>query len=192
MATEVKCSMINKMPVTIENYIPQMTAKTFKKQAFAAWSIGFLAVLAWIFVILLAPVAEAFGASGVSSPIYGFFSFLCHQLPERSLHIENHALAVCSRCFGVYFGLLFGFIAYPFFRSIEEIEPLPRIWLFLALIPMGVDFSLGFFGIWENTHLSRFATGMILGTTCAVFIIPAVVELSRLLSSKYQIKRLSR
>jgi uncharacterized membrane protein len=183
--------MIKEMPETIENYSPQITLKDIKRQAIKAWSIGFFLVFAWAFVILLAPFAEAAGFSSVSIPIYKFFSFLCHQMPERSFHLENHPLAVCSRCFGVYFGLLFGFVIYPFIRSIDTTEPLPRFWLFLALIPMGVDFSLGFFEIWENTHLSRFVTGLILGAACAVFIVPAIVELKQLLSSKHQRKRLS-
>lgn len=180
------------MPETIENYASQIALKNMKSQALKAWSVGFFVIFVWVFVILLAPLAEANGFNNISSPIYKFFGFICHQIPARSLYLENQALAVCSRCFGIYFGLLFGFVVYPFFRSIETTEPLSRFWLFLALIPIGADFSLGFFGIWENTHLSRFITGLILGAACAVFIIPAVVELTRLLSSKYQIKRLSR
>ncbi|HEY0428736.1 MAG TPA: DUF2085 domain-containing protein [Pyrinomonadaceae bacterium] len=180
------------MKLSAENYTPQITLKDIKKQAIKAWTVGFSIVFVWVCLILLAPIAEASGLNSISGPIYKFFSVLCHQIPERSFHVENHAFAVCTRCFGVYFGLLLGFIVYPFFRSIEEIKPLPRFWLFLALIPMGIDWSLGFFEIWENTALSRFATGLILGITCAIFIVPAIVELGRLLSSKTQVKRLSR
>lgn len=180
------------MPNEIENYTPQIILKNQKKQAFTVWSIFTFLIFGWIFLILLAPLAEADNLTAVSTPIYNFFSYICHQMPSRSFHIENRSLAVCSRCFGVYAGLLFGFFAYPFFRLIEEVEPLPRFWLFLALIPMGIDWSLGFFGIWENTHLSRFLTGLILGTACAVFIIPALVEIAGLFSLKRQGKRLSR
>jgi uncharacterized membrane protein len=180
------------MPETIENYVPQFTLKDIRKQAFKAWGLGFALIFVWVAVILLAPLAEAGQMTGVSAPIYKFFSFLCHQMPERSFHLEHHPFAVCTRCFGLYFGLLAGFVVYPFFRSIEEVEPLPRFWLFLALVPMGVDWSLGFFEIWENTALSRFSTGLILGVTCAIFIVPALVELVRLLSKKSQLKRLSR
>ena len=172
------------MPNSIENYVPQNIAVKMRRQAIFAWSISVFLVAVWVFIILLAPIAEANNMAGISSPIYKFFSYLCHQIPSRSFHLESHSFAVCSRCFGVYFGLLFGFLVYPFFRPIEEIEPLPRFWLFLALIPMGVDWTLGFFDIWENTHLSRFLTGLILGTACAVFIVPAIVELVRLLSNK--------
>ncbi len=178
------------MSEAVENYTPQIVVKDFKRQAIFAWSVGFALVFIWVAAILLAPVAASNGWENLSAPIYKFFSFLCHQQSSRSFHIENHAFAVCSRCFGIYFGLLVGFIVYFFIRNIEDIEPLPRIWLFLSLIPMGIDWALTAFDIWENTHLSRFLTGLILGVTCAIYIVPALVELGRLLSKKS--KRLSR
>lgn len=178
------------MPNEIENYTPQIVLRNQKMQALAVWGILAFLITGLVFSILLAPLAEANNLTAVSTPIYKFFSYICHQMPSRSFYMENHSFAVCSRCFGVYAGLLFGFVAYPFFRSIEEIEPLPRFWLFPALIPMGLDWSLGFFGVWENTHFSRFLTGSILGTVCAIFIIPALIELTQLFSHK--IKRLSR
>lgn len=179
------------MPELIENYIPQSALAKLRQRAFYVWGIFTFFVAGWIFLIILAPVAEANHLNGVSHPIYKFCSFICHQISDRSLHVYDHPFAVCSRCFGIYFGLFFGFLVYPFLRPIEETEPLPRFWLFLAMIPMGVDFSLTFFGIWENTHLSRFLTGWILGAACALFIVPALVELFGLLFNKIQIKRLS-
>ncbi len=172
------------MKLSAKNYTSQTAQKILKKQAIKVWIAGFVAVFLWVFIILLAPIAEANNFKSVSAPIYTFFSFLCHQIPERSFHVESHAFAVCTRCFGVYFGLLLGFIVYPFSRSLDEIEPLPRFWLFLAIIPLAVDWSLGFFEIWENTRLSRFLTGLILGAACGIFIVPALVEIARLLSRK--------
>lgn len=169
------------MPETIENYTPQIVVNELKRSAMLAWSIGFLIAFIWVFLILLAPLAAAGDFSGVSNSIYTFFGYLCHQIPERSFHLDGHSFGVCSRCFGVYFGLLFGFIVYPIFRNINETEPFSRIWLFLALVPIGIDWSLTFFGIWENRHWSRFLTGMILGAACAVFIVPALVEIFQLL-----------
>lgn len=172
------------MPEAIENYVPQITVVNMRRQAFIVWSAFACLAAAWVFLIVLAPIAETNNLRGVSQPIYKFCSFICHQIPARSPHIYDHAFAVCSRCFGIYFGLFFGCLIYPLFRRIEEIEPLPRVWLFLAMIPMAIDWSLGFFEIWENTHLSRFITGLILGAACAVFMIPALVEIFRHLSRK--------
>jgi uncharacterized membrane protein len=79
---------------------------------------------------------------------------------------------------------LFGFAIYPLWRRIDDIEPLPKMWLFLSLIPITIDWSLTVFGIWENTHLSRFVTGLILGTACATFIVPSIVEITRNLTGR--------
>lgn len=174
------------MTESAKNYISQDAGRYFRAQAFKVWAIIGVAVFFWVFLIVLAPLARESGV-GIASPIYTFFSYICHQLPERSLHLNTHPLAVCSRCFGVYFGLLAGLAAYPLWRRVEDVEPLPRIWLFLALVPIGIDWSLTMFGIWENTHLSRFVTGLILGIACATYIVPAVVEIRRNMSLKRRI-----
>ena len=140
---------------------------------------GFVVVTVWALLILVAPLAKANGFVGVSSPLYHFFSYICHQISDRSFRIEGEQFAVCSRCFGVYFGLAFGFAIYPLWRNITEIEPLPRFWLFLSLIQIAIDWSLTVFGIWENNHFSRFITGLILGIACATYIVPAIVEITR-------------
>ncbi len=143
------------------------------------WAVGLGVVLLWIAAIITAPIAKASGLAAVSVPLYRFFSFICHQIPERSFHVDGEPFGVCSRCFGVYFGLVFGFAIYPLWRRIDEIEPLPRFWLFLSLIPIGIDWSLTIFGFWDNTHLSRFVTGAILGAACSTYIVPAIIEITR-------------
>jgi uncharacterized membrane protein len=165
----------------LENYVPQDYAQKFRRQARKVWIISTLVVFGWVFLILLAPLGAANGFENLSAGIYKGFGVICHQLEWRSFHIENHPFAVCTRCFGVYFGLFFGFLIYPFLRKIDDIEPLPRFWLFLSMIPIGVDWALGAFGIWENTAYSRFFTGLILGAACAIFIVPALVEIFRYL-----------
>lgn len=177
------------MTEPIENYTPQTVVETFRKQARKVWTIGLVVVGLWVSAIVLAPILKANGATALAPPIYHFFSFICHQIPERSFHLEGEPFGVCSRCFGVYFGLLFGFAVYPLWRNITEIEPLPRFWLFVSLIPVAIDWSLTFFGIWENTHLSRFITGLILGVACATFIVPAIVEITRNFTSRRQRQR---
>src|SRR5438067_1800489 len=167
------------MPDVIEMYTPQRVIATMKRQAWKVWAISSIVVFLWVFLIVIAALAKANGIVAISDPLYRFFSYICHQISARSFHVEGEQFAVCSRCFGVYFGLFAGFMIYPLWRRIDEIEPLPRFWLFLSLVPISVDWSLTVFGIWENTHLSRFVTGMILGVACATFMIPALVEITR-------------
>lgn len=176
------------MKYSNENYVPQIALKKARRQAFSVWGASGLVIFLWILLILLAPFAEARNLTNLSNPLYNFFGNFCHQDPTRSFHIENHALAVCSRCFGIYFGLLAGFAAYPFFRRVENVEPLRRGWLFLAMIPMWLDWTLGFFGVWANTHWTRFFSGAILGVACAVYLIPALIELYRIFIRKTSAK----
>jgi uncharacterized membrane protein len=168
-----------------DKYVSTVVTHYFRAQAFRAWGVTVAVVLFWVSAIVLAPVVRELGW-GFASSMYSFFSYICHQLPERSLHFDGHPLAVCARCFGVYFGLLAGLLVYPLWRRIDDIKPLRRIWLFLSLVPIAVDWSLTVFGIWENTHLSRFLTGLILGVACATYIVPAVVEIRRNLSLRRQ------
>ena len=136
------------MPESIENYIPQSVLKGLKRNALTLWAVVLFLVSAWALLILVAPITKYYGLIDISHPIYSFYSYVCHQMPSRSFHALGHQFAVCSRCAGVYFGLMAGLLAYPLFRSMEEISPFPRIWLFLSLVPMAIDWSLTFFGIW--------------------------------------------
>lgn len=172
------------MSEPVQSYVPLEMRKRLRQQASKVWAVGLAVVILWLLAIVLPPVAKASGNTTLSSPFYSLFSFLCHQQADRSFHLLGEQLTVCSRCFGVYLGLVVGFATYPLFRNIDEIQPLPRIWLFLSVIPITIDWSLTFFGIWENNHASRFITGLILGIACAVFIVPALVEITRNLTRR--------
>jgi uncharacterized membrane protein len=164
----------------VENYRSIEIQNHLRKQAFRVWAVAAALVALWIALIVLPTVLPA----NNSSPIYHFFSFICHQMADRSFHFLDHQFAVCSRCFGVYFGLLTGLLAYPLWRSVDNIDPLPRVWLFAAMVPIGIDWSLGILGIWENTQLTRFLTGLVLGIACATYIVPALIEIARNLSRR--------
>ena len=71
------------------NYVSLDFAQKMRKQAFLVWMIGLAAVFVWVFVIVAAPVAKANGLVAFSSPLYHFFSFICHQITERSFHVEG-------------------------------------------------------------------------------------------------------
>jgi len=170
-------------------YAPISLQPVLRSQAIRVWAIGCAVVITWLLLILVPPIAKANGYTNFSTPLYSFFSFICHQMPDRSFHIEGEKFGVCSRCFGVYFGLVTGFLVYPLWRRIDSIEPISRIWLFLSLVPITIDWSLGFFGVWANTFTSRFITGLILGAACATFIVPAIVEIARNLTLRARIKK---
>ena len=68
-----------------------------------ASGVALLAV-AWLLLIVAAPVLWV----PVAGVVYAAGSFICHQLPERSFHLQGAQLPVCARCFGLYCGGAFG------------------------------------------------------------------------------------
>lgn len=174
------------MSSTISKYQKQETIEQAGRLSRRLWLVFLLLCVFWSLLILTPAVAAAAGADSISSPLYSFFGHICHQNPSRSFFIMEHKFGVCSRCSGVYFGLVLGFLIYPLFRQISETRPLPLIWLIISMLPIGIDWSLTFFGIWENTYFTRFTTGLILGIACAIYIVPALSELAFLALSRKQ------
>ena len=142
------------------------------------WLITTIAVAFIVLLIVIAPVAAASGHSEIAEGIYRGFGVFCHQRPDRSYFIEGHKLAVCSRCTGLYAGFAFTLLIYPLLRSLRSVAMPPRKVLFLAAVPLLIDFSLTFFGIWENTHTSRLLTGLLLGSVTVFYVMPGVADLS--------------
>lgn len=142
------------------------------------WSISVVTALAVCLLIVAAPVASASGHNELALGVYQAFGAFCHQLPERSFFIAGHKFAVCSRCTGIYAGFAFTLLLYPLLRSLKTTQTPPRSWLLLATMPVLIDFSLTFFGFWQNTHSSRFLTGALLGSAAVFYVMPGIVDLS--------------
>lgn len=146
--------------------------------SFSTWIILSFISTAILALIVGAPLAQAGNHIAFSSAIYKAFSFLCHQIPERSFHISGHQFAVCSRCTGLYAGFALATLTYPFFRSLRKTDTPRIIWLFASAVPLAIDFSLTYFGIWQNNHFTRFTTGALFGAVAAIFILPGAIELT--------------
>ena len=156
-------------------YVPQVVP-TRRPIAFWFLSAGIVTFL--FALVFVAPLAAGSGHGQLAAGIYGAFAVLCHQLPERSFFIDGHKLAVCSRCTGVYGGFVLTLLLYPLLRGLRNTAFPARKWLLLAAIPLAVDFSLTFFGFWENTHTSRLLTGALLGGAAVFYVMPGIIELS--------------
>lgn len=103
------------------------------------------------------------------------FSTVCHQIPERSFAVDGVSLAVCHRCYGIYWGLplaVLGFLALARWDSI--LWKHSRYIIPLALVPTSLDWLLGFLGIWPNTPLSRLITGGLLGLVAGYYLARAM------------------
>ena len=156
--------------------LPKPRSVVSRSQALV-WGAATGFVLLLMGMIVGAPLAMSGGHEGIGLAIYRGFSPLCHQISDRSFHIEGHAFAVCARCTGIYAGFAAVVVFYPLLKSLRQTETPRRVWLFLAAVPIFVDWSLGFTGIWANTHLSRLLTGALLGSVCALFVVPGLLDL---------------
>jgi len=158
-----------------DNYIPQSVSN---RRPLVMWLVIAAASLVVLSLIVGAPLALNAGHPFWGLTIYRAFSYVCHQIPERSFFVEGHPFAVCARCTGLYVGFTVAVLAYPLVRSLRQTEAPARKWLFLAAAPLAIDFTVGFLGIWNNTHFSRFATGALLGSVAVFYVMPGFIDLS--------------
>ena len=135
------------------------------------WLLGFV-LLTTLLVLVTLPPFLGYGGRMV---LMHTFSAICHQITERSFHIEGVSLGVCHRCYGIYVGLFFSTFLYLSARRWET-----RIWdhspivVAGSLVPMGIDWILGVVGVWENSWLSRLGTGAFFGLVAGQFIVQAL------------------
>lgn len=161
--------------VSEARYAPQVVPT---QRPLVFWAVSAAIVVSLVSLIVVAPLAAASGHGEIAGAIYRGFSVLCHQRPDRSYFIDGHKLGVCSRCTGIYFGFALTLLAYPLLRSLRTTTTPARKWLLLATLPLLIDFSLTFFGVWENTHTSRLLTGLLLGSVAVFYVMPGISDLS--------------
>ena len=170
------------MPEAISAYVPQLArdeeSARVSRRARRAWGLTLACAAGLVGLIVGAPLLKAAGFWALAEGIYKGFDLVCHQIDGRSFHVAGEPFAVCARCFGLYAGALAGVAAYPLVRSLVRRDFPARAWLLASAVPTTVDFALGFFGVWENTHASRFLTALPLGVALAFCAVPGLVDLS--------------
>ena len=157
------------------NYISQTGSL---RRPLLMWFLAAAVSLALMSLIIGAPLALDAGHPFWGLTIYQAFSYVCHQIPERSFFVAGHKFAVCSRCTGLYAGFAVATLVYPGVKSLRQTEAPTRKWLFIAAAPLVIDFSVGYLGIWDNTHSSRFVTGALLGAVSVFYVMPGLMDLS--------------
>jgi uncharacterized membrane protein len=167
------------MRAAVEEYVAQCApAGAALGRARAAWLLTTAGAFVWLGLIVCAPFARGFGYESLAGLLYHPFALVCHQQAARSYWLAGAPLAVCARCFGVYAGFALGALCYPLARSLRRRDMPARRWLWLALVPTGVDFLLGVTGLWANTHTSRALTGALLGACAALYVVPGLIDVS--------------
>lgn len=162
--------------------------RPFYKHRF--YLIALLVSALWLLLIILPPILLNSSFKKSSLVLYFLFSPLCHQKVERSFFLGNYPLGVCSRCFGIYCGLLLGFLIFPLIRGFNYRNVIDGSYLIAGCFPMAMDVALMILGIYPSNKWTRFATGLSFGTILAFFALPGFFQMSFLIFRRNWLKRI--
>lgn len=141
------------------------------------YPVFLILVFGWCFLIVAAPLLKTSGLlPEIPDMIYRFFSRVCHQFDDRSLHLSGEKLAVCIRCSSIYFSFFIALILYPFLHRWHEWKTPSRILLLVSVTPMLIDVVLNFSGLHFSTLWTRLGTGAWFGGVLPLFILPPLLE----------------
>lgn len=107
-------------------------------------------------------------------PLTYLFSFICHQLADRSLTINNSVMPLCARCTGIYSGFFISTLfQYARNRKVSQLPPLFITFSSIIAILLMILESIGErLYWWESTNDARFLMGLILGSAISVLLLP--------------------
>jgi uncharacterized membrane protein len=137
-----------------------------------------LLAASWVGLLVAAPLLPVWPGAIV----YGFASFICHQIPERSFHLAGFQLPVCARCLGIYVGVPVGSF-YAWMRAATE-QPasaraswVSRRFAVLAACPTLVTVALETAGAWYPSNVTRALAGVPLGVLAGLVVAGALATL---------------
>jgi uncharacterized membrane protein len=113
----------------------------------------------------------------VASVLYLLFSGICHQIPERSFALFGYPLPVCHRCSGIYAGLFLG--CFMVLRGLHRRTAARRNIVLGSLIALALDALAPVVGLWNNSALSRFSTGLLFGIVTSLLVVRGLEEFAQ-------------
>lgn len=125
--------------------------------------------------ILMAPFLKQID-SPLGGVLYSAFSPVCHQIESRCIFLFGFPLAVCARCFGIYVGFLAGILTYSCVRGFTDLRMPKTKYFFLVSLPIVLDTSGNFWGLWSSPSWLRFIFGSIWGHILPYYFITGVCE----------------
>jgi len=137
--------------------------------------ILYASILLLVFVVVLVAMGGGLFNQSTPWPVqwqHQSFNSLCHQIADRSFWISGQPMAVCSRCIGIYSGFALGWVLLPMLSlmKITRVAYIKKIVVFVLLFNL-IDAAGNFFGLWQNTLVSRTVLGGMLGSSTALIFI---------------------
>ncbi len=114
------------------------------------------------------------------NPVVGFVystgGNTCHQRASRSFFLNGNQMPYCSRCTGIFLGLVIG-AGIAVFRYIV----FKWQWIVIGLLPIGVDGMGQLFGFWESINPVRLITGIGAGILTGLAVAVIIQELCQII-----------
>lgn len=98
------------------------------------------------------------------------FFGICHQLPDRTYSVDGLLMAVNTRCFGIFLGIVVGWVLIPFIGLYAKGRRWPLLLLLLAATLQVVDYLGNLAELWQNTNHSRALLGALFGVALSLSV----------------------
>ena len=133
---------------------------------------------AWLLFLVAAP----FLTTPVAGVLYLAGALICHQLPDRSFHLQGIQLPVCARCLGLYGGAAVGSVAGAAAIGRRWLVRQPKLstrsmkWLAtgVAAMPTLATFALEWGFGWPMSNSVRVIAALPLGFAVAFVVVSAL------------------
>lgn len=123
-------------------------------------------------LILSASALCSWAIAGGASPKWRLaFRLLCHGFEARCLELFGVAMPICTRCTGIYLGMLAGMAAFVAAGWIRSAPAFGKVALLVAVLPLAIDGLTQATGLRESTNLLRMITGLLAGTAFALWVL---------------------
>ena len=142
----------------------------------AARLLAILAI-AWVAVVVAAPLALAHGYALFPAILYEAAGLICHQRPDRSFRLEGIQLPVCARCFGLYAAAAAGALVAGMAGRVAAGEVLTRraSWILAAAaLPTAATVALEWAHFLAPGNAVRALSALPLGATAGHFFVRAL------------------
>jgi len=112
-------------------------------------------------------------------PIFEFLALIgfsvCHQLPERSIHLLGYQMPMCARCTGVHLGFL-STMVWLRLNGKHRAAKFPKnnvlFLIVLMVIPYYLDSVLSYAGLIGTNNMNRLAVGLLFGSALPLLLVP--------------------
>lgn len=107
-----------------------------------------------------------------------FYKPTCHQIPNRCFSIAGNSMSICTRCTGIYIGMIVGGIIYRYIaislKNWLRKRPNGLILPILLALPLFVDGTLAKIAIHDSSNIFRLLTGILFGLAVVSLIFPDI------------------